>query len=549
MNHRSRTAKFSPCAVVAASLLAPSLANAQSAGGPPYSIDIEMLRPAFGHDGFVGVDVPVANRNLTVRYGTVLQFEQAPLTLYERVSDVELGSIVTGRLGAHLGVSVDVERLTFHAVVPAAVNLGSDNDAFAANGFGLGDIALGARAVVLRTPHDFFNVGIRAGISLPVGSTEAYIGEEGIRFAGGALAAFNVGPITLASDAGILTRETLVTTEDFTASNELTWGNALRYKLPAATRIAFNAQVLARTELQDFLQGGGENVLEAIGGADFYPKRGITIGVGVGRGLTEGVGSTDFRVLGHLLVEVPPAEPAPTQYVYSEPPPPPPEPPPVDPIIEEPEVEFKEDELAVKVLEQIHIRDMIEFVVDTNILQEKSRPTLQAVADIINESPEIAHLVIEGHASQEGSFEHNYFLAESRARRIWEELLGLGVASERVSYRGKGEVEPVEEGETEEALQANRRVEFHISRQFEGVDEMPDYPRTQILPWNGERVTVKQPPKPEIEEEADDVDEFELGSDEVEIEFDDDELDFDVGEPPAEPPTDDVPSNDEESEE
>ena len=154
------------------------------------------------------------------------------------------------------------------------------------------------------------------------------------------------------------------------------------------------------------------------------------------------------------------------------------------------------------------------------------------MAGLINESPEIGHLIIEGHASQEGDFQHNYQLAESRARRIWELLLEQGVASERISYRGKGEVEPIEgtvgqEDLDEEALQINRRVEFLIKVQYEGPDEMPDYPESQYLPWNGEVVTVVSPPKPVIEVPEDQgrqVDEFG-------IPIEDDE--FDVGAPPG----------------
>ena len=96
-----------------------------------------------------------------------------------------------------------------------------------------------------------------------------------------------------------------------------------------------------------------------------------------------------------------------------------------------------------------------------------------------------------------------------------------GVAEDRIAYRGLGEVKPIEEGEDEEALQKNRRVEFHITRQYESVDQMPDYPDFQTLPWNGTIVKVVQPPKPEPEpvEEAPkgpELDEFGLPIDEEE---------------------------------
>lgn len=537
MSDRVRKFHTASGAVLALALSAASPAFAQTTGttgtggvtdvANGYSIDIEFLRPTFGHQGFLGLDTPMTNRSLTFRYGTVLQYQQSPLTLYDAVENTELGSVVNNRFGALIGASLDLERVTFGLLLPAAFQRGTEQAAFGADGFGMGDVGASARLVVIQTPNDVFNVGARGGLILPTGKPNAYMGESGVRLQVGALAAVNAGPFTVGTDLGLMTRPTLATSEDFVASNEVVWGNGVRFRLPDATRTSLNAQVLTRAGFENFLRGGAENALEFLGGVDFYPTRRTTIGIGGGRGLTQGYGTTDFRVLGHLLIEIPPPEPAPAQYVYAEPPPPPMEPPPIDVLIEEPPppLVFEEGELAKKVADRIYIRDMVEFVVDTNKLQDYSRPTLEAVAKLINESPEIAHLVIEGHASQEGSFDHNYELAESRARRIWEVLLELGVASDRVSYRGKGEVEPVKEGEDEESLQANRRVEFHIVHQYAGEDEYPDYPDYQTLPWNGQVVPVVKPPKPEpkVEETGPKTDEFGLPIDD----------DIDIGAPPG----------------
>lgn len=478
-------------------------AYAQANAAPPYSIDVEFLRPAFGHQGFAGVDAPIANRNLTLRYGAVLQYEQAPLTLYEAIEQTELGAVVTNRFSGLLGASIDVERVTFSVLVPTAANWGTDQPAFGADGFGLGDAGATARVIVIQTPNDVFNVGARGGLILPTGRKEAYMSENRIRFALGAEAAVSGGPFTFASDLGLATRSTVETSEDFVASNEVMWGNALRYRLPDASRLGLNAQVLTRAGLSDFLRGGAENSVEAFGGLEVYPTRRATFSLLAGRGLTEGYGTTDFRVMTGITVEVPPPEPPRPKYVTDIPPRPPPPPPPDIIIEDEPVVEFAEGELAVKVRDVIYIKDMIQFVVDTNILMEESKPTLAAVAQLINEDPFIAHVVIEGHASQEGSYEHNYTLAESRSRRIWEFFMEQGVAKERISYRGMGEVEPVVEdgvpvlGEDEASLQKNRRVRFLVVKQYQGEDELPDYPDTQILPWNGTVVNVVEPPKPQ----------------------------------------------------
>lgn len=505
-------------------MLSPGVGWAQSTGA--YSADIEFIRPTFGHGSFVGVDVPMTGGPLAFRYGLVTQYERAPLTLYNRVQEVYEGAIVTNRGAVSLGASLDLsERFSVNLMLPAAFNWGTQVLQFAADGFGVGDVAGGARVIVLKTRRDLLNVGLRGGLVLPTGRQIAYMGESSVRGTVGAVAATNLGPLRLAGDAGLVLRQQLATAEDFTLGNEVTFGAGARYALPDATRLAFTAQAVSRAGLVNFLRGGAENSLEALAGVQVMPSRAVTVDLAAGRGLTEGYGTTDMRVLAAIVVEhipkeAPPIIPPPDW----QPPPPPPPPPPI--VEDEPEPEWEEGEIAKVVQDKIVIRDMVEFRVDTNVLLEKSKPTLRAVADIINTEARIGHVVIEGHASQEGPYDHNYELSESRARAVFEFLLENGVHSSRMSYRGMGEVQPLVEGEDEESLQANRRVEFHIVRQYDDPEEMPDYAPRALLPWSGVEVEVIQPekpkpPEPEVKQPA--LDEFGLPMDADSFEIDGDQ--------------------------
>jgi hypothetical protein len=73
-----------------------------------------------------------------------------------------------------------------------------------------------------------------------------------------------------------------------------------------------------------------------------------------------------------------------------------------------------------------------------------------------------------------------------------------------------GEVDPIVPGDDEVALATNRRVEFHIVRQYDYDEELPKYPSVMDLPWNGMSVEIIQPPAPEPpkEESADGFDDF-----------------------------------------
>lgn len=487
-------------------LLAASQAFAQS-----QSADVEFVRPSFGYGSFQGVDVPMVRSPKAFRYGTLIQFQRDPLTLYNADTQQEIGAVVTNRANLSFGVSVDLsERFSMNLLLPTAYNWGTEIQEFSADGFGLGDIGVGTRLIMLKTRRDAFNIGFRGGLTLPTGRQDAWLGESGVRVGAGLLAAANMGPVRLATDVGVGTRTELVTDEDFRLGTELLWGNGLRVALPAAMRTAFTAQVLMRTGFKDFLQGGAETGLEAMGGVQFLPSSNVTVDVGAGRGFNEGYGTTDMRILSQLTIQsVPKPPPPPPEPI--EPPPPPPPPPPV--IEDPPDPVFEEGEIAKVYLDQIIIRDKIDFIVDTNIVKDYSRPVLQALAEVINTTGQIGHLVIEGHASQEGTFEYNYALSEKRARRIWEELVKEGVHPDRISYRGMGEVVPLEgfEGEEEANLDKNRRVEFHIVHQFDTVEDMPEYPETTLLPWNGNATAITTPPRPEPEPEPEpEVDEFGL---------------------------------------
>jgi len=495
----------------------PSQALAQEIPTAPYSIDLEFMRPTFGHGAMFGVDVPMVKKRGAFRYALYSQYESNPLTLYDAVSNTELGVVVADRVGFHTGISYDLsDRVTVGGMLPAAVSFNSEEPEFAADVFGVGDLQANGRVIFLKTKRDAFNMGVRTALVFPTGRTDAYIGDGSIRVSAGLLAAANAGPLRLATDAGIITREQDVTGEDFVAATEVTWNNGATLFLPAATRTAITGQVLARSGVTNFLAGGAESALEATGGLQFFPSQYTTIDLGAGRGLTEGYGTTDLRVYGGLIVEIAPkdvvAMPAP-------PPPPPALPPtPPDPVeIFEPEIIEQKEELVVYE-DRIELTQQIEFVVNTNTIQDYSLKIVDVIAETLNEKANIGHVAIIGHASQEGSTEHNYELSESRARAIWQKLIERGVAYERISYQGAGEVRPLEgyEDESEESLQKNRRTEFQITQWFKTPEEMPDYPDTQVVPWTGATVEVIQPEKPEPETEEPEVklDEYGLPIDE-----------------------------------
>jgi outer membrane protein OmpA-like peptidoglycan-associated protein len=234
--------------------------------------------------------------------------------------------------------------------------------------------------------------------------------------------------------------------------------------------------------------------------------------VGGGAGLSGGVGAATYRVFTELkylvgerrrpgveaivqgagegLVDVEPLPPPPVAVVE---------------VVKE-EV-WQEGQLARVDREEIAIRDPIQFEFGKDVILPESRATLAAVAHLLRTDGRILHVVIAGHASEEGSFIYNYDLSGRRARAVWEALVGAGVHPDRVSFSGMGEVAPARVGREEGDLAANRRVVFRIVRLLEPGETAPDLPTEIVVPWSGEAGQAispapPPPPAPAPEDEA-----------------------------------------------
>jgi OOP family OmpA-OmpF porin len=472
-------------------LLALAASPARAEG---YSTDIELVRPSFSPGAVAGLDTPGFGRPGTVRAGTLLQYERDPLILYQL--EREAGSVVHNRIMGQLGISVDLtKRFSARVVLPIGGQWGTEVDRLAADTGGIGDMSLGARMHVLQLgPLD---TAVRADVMLPFGTHAAYLGEEGLRGVGGALVSATFGPLALLGDISVIGRAPVVTEQDFQLGSELAMNGGVRLDV-WPDKLALGVGVLGRTGLTK--AGEGETPVELVGNVKVRAARDWQVDVGVGRGIATGYGSTQFRALAGLTFQrTPPLPPSVTPQPLSR-----------MLVTEAPELptdaamaitpvvvegpKWKPDELARVEESQIVIRDPIQFELATAHILPESIPTLHAIAKLLAEHAEIAHLVIEGHASEEGSYPYNYDLSVRRSLAIFQELILAGTYPDRLSCRGMGEVEPVSLGTTEAQLAENRRVIFHIVRRLKPGEEPPPM-RTELpLPWNGEPATFTPPP-------------------------------------------------------
>jgi outer membrane protein OmpA-like peptidoglycan-associated protein len=465
----------------------PTWIFAASAWGAGVTADVELFQPTFSSGAPLGLDVPPEPGRRDVRWGVLVGLEDDPVVLYE--NGEERGSIVHRRTSAVLGAAIAVDgRTTVRVQLPFfAQRPGAETD-FSTARYGLGDLRAGLRTRLHDDPRA--RVALRLDVDLPTGTAEAWMGDAEPRGSLGTLVAWPRGAWTWNLDTGVTLRRTQDTGYDLHFGPDLTAAGGLTRRLGRAT--AVSAVAFARIGLTRPFSGSGGHAVESIGSFAWRPGHGPELTIGAGRGFTAGIGAPDWRAVGRIVFHAERARPratvavaAPTpslpEAVETEDPTPPPavdteaadavalDPPTASPA------------LATESPGRIEVRDPIRFYVGTSRIRPESLPTLAAIARLLDDSG-IALLVIEGHASDEGSYAYNYGLSTDRSRSVYEALIRYGIAPERLAFRGLGEVVPGE------GRDASRRVEFRVMRLPPGT-EVP--PKTTVQPWDG------QPPEAE----------------------------------------------------
>ncbi len=110
----------------------------------------------------------------------------------------------------------------------------------------------------------------------------------------------------------------------------------------------------------------------------------------------------------------------------------------------------------------VELGNMVHFDFDSFEIKQEYRPLLQSKAEILKKFDNVT-MVIEGYCDERGTEEYNLALGERRARAVYEFLILLGVAPERLSIVSYGEEDPVDTANNETAWAKNRRAQFRLT--------------------------------------------------------------------------------------
>jgi outer membrane protein OmpA-like peptidoglycan-associated protein len=111
----------------------------------------------------------------------------------------------------------------------------------------------------------------------------------------------------------------------------------------------------------------------------------------------------------------------------------------------------------------IVILDQVNFVTNSDkILGNKSFQVLDSVFEILDKTPTVKKVTIEGHTDDKGKVDHNKDLSKRRAEAVKAYLVKKGIDAGRLDTAGFGPDKPIADNKTELGRAKNRRVEFVI---------------------------------------------------------------------------------------
>jgi len=136
--------------------------------------------------------------------------------------------------------------------------------------------------------------------------------------------------------------------------------------------------------------------------------------------------------------------------------------------------ELKNKQLVIENLTDDSLRLILQneflFEFDGAEIKGSAEAILKKLAEHLIGYNQIAVHVV-GHTDSAGAAEYNLHLSERRASSVARMLNRQGVPASRIRIEGRGENEPREPGDTEQAKQSNRRLEIYLRPIIDGNEE------------------------------------------------------------------------------
>jgi OOP family OmpA-OmpF porin len=275
-------------------------AVAQSVAG---GFALSRFEPAERGAGWLTQDDLSLSGHLAPTLGVVADYAYKPLVLY-RDDGSERGDVVREHGIVHLGGSlVLAERYRLSVNLPLVFLASGAPQTLDGNRWNppltgsMGDLRVAADARILGQAGDRFRLAVGARAWMPTGARAGYSGDGKFRIAPQLLLAGDVGRFSYAGRLGYTWRQRETRLGEVTVGSTADFGVALGYSFLDGRLVVgpelFGSTRASRREFFD----GNDTPLEILLGAQ-YRGDGFRASLGVSKGLTQGMGTPTFRVLG-----------------------------------------------------------------------------------------------------------------------------------------------------------------------------------------------------------------------------------------------------------
>ncbi|WP_441289415.1 OmpA family protein [Sorangium sp. KYC3313] len=300
----ARTQGTHPTAALAAALCLLGAAAHAEAQEParPEGFALDRFQPAPAGDRMFGVQSAYTAGNAAPHIMLLGDYAQDPLVLRRLSGNEESGDgkVVGSQLLLHLSASLSLwERLTVNIDLPIALQSGDGGAASGAllpppTSSALGDLRLGARATLLGGYFDPFQIALGGYVWLPTGDPEAYSGDGSVRGGPQLVLGGHLDRAVWSLAAGPEFRST----KQFANVEQgmtVHWGAGVGLLLDDERRLQIGPEITGAITVTDVQQRTTN--LEALLGGRYRFADDFEAGLGVGPGLTPGVGTPSFRAV------------------------------------------------------------------------------------------------------------------------------------------------------------------------------------------------------------------------------------------------------------
>jgi outer membrane protein OmpA-like peptidoglycan-associated protein len=126
------------------------------------------------------------------------------------------------------------------------------------------------------------------------------------------------------------------------------------------------------------------------------------------------------------------------------------------------------DEVPPELDDLSGVMEGINFDTDKDTIKSGSKPRIDKAVEVMKKYPELK-VRVSGHTDSQGPYRHNVDLSKRRAQAVKRYMVDQGIDDSRVETEGFGPDQPIDTNETVEGRAKNRRIEFTIIQDAEGV--------------------------------------------------------------------------------